>query len=127
MTKFPGLFQNCWVTGKNYQRNFVVSGLPNDIRHLQEGLNQRNIVSQILPVKYGFHTELIDSIEEEYKKLVRKINLLPMGIPIISSLKTETIQKVNEDYFWGVIRYPVDFEKTIDWTLKKGDFIFIYS
>ncbi len=125
ITEFPALFQNCWVTGKNFHRSFVVSGLPNDILYLQEGLKQKNITSQKLQVKYGFHTELIDSIEEEYKKLVRQINLMPIGIPIISSLNTETIQEVNEDYFWGVIRDLIDFEKTIDWTLKQGDFIFI--
>ena len=125
MTEFPDLFQNCWLTGKNFQRNFVVSGLPDDIQHLQEDLSQKNRLSQKLPVKYGFHTELIDSIEEEFKQLVRKINLLPIRIPVISSLKTGTLQEASVEYFWEVIRYPVDFEKTIDRMLKKGDYIFI--
>jgi acyl transferase domain-containing protein len=125
MTTFPDLFQNCWLTGKNFQRSFVVSGLPNDIRHLQEGLNQQNIISQKLPVKYGFHTALMDPIEEEFKKLVRSIKLLPMGIPIISSLTTATVQEVNDDHIWEVIRYPVEFEQTIRLMLHKEDYIFI--
>ena len=125
MSEFPELFQNCWITGKNFKNNFVVSGLPKDIQYLREGLKEKNKISQILPVKYGFHTELIDSIEEEYKELVRKLNPAAIGIPIISSLKNERIQEVNVDYFWEVIRHPVDFEKTIDWVLKLGDFVFI--
>jgi bacillaene synthase trans-acting acyltransferase/trans-AT polyketide synthase/acyltransferase/oxidoreductase domain-containing protein len=125
ITTFPDLFQNCWLTGKNFQSSFVVSGLPNDIRHLQEGLKQKNIISQKLPVKYGFHTALLDPIEEELKQLVRNIKRLPMGIPIISSLTTATIQEVNDDHIWEVIRYPVEFERTIRSMLQKDDYIFI--
>lgn len=125
VAEFPGLFQDCWVTGKNFNRSFVVCGLPHHIQQLQESLKQQNIVFQVLPVKYGFHTELIDSIEEEYKKLVRGINLSPIGIPIVSSSKAEIIQEVNEDYLWGVIRYRVDFQKTVERMLRRGDYVLI--
>lgn len=125
MAEMPDLFQNCWITGKNFDRSFVVCGLPTDIRRLQEGLKQKNSVFQVLPVKYGFHTELIDSMEGEYKQLVRKISLSPPEIPIISSSKTESVQEMTEEHFWHVIRYFVDFEKTIDRMLKKGDYVFI--
>lgn len=125
MTEFPDLFRHCWLTGTNFQKNFVVCGLSSTIQHLKESLNKKDILSQILPVKYGFHTELLDPYEAEYKQLVRGINLLPVRIPIISSIKTEIIQELNEDYLWKVIRSPVDFEKTVDWILKIGDYTFI--
>ena len=125
MSEFPSLFQGCRLTGKNFQKNFVVSGLPNDIQQLQAELSKRNVISQILPVKYGFHTELIDPIEEELKQLVRKISPAPIEIPIISSSKNKTIQEISENYVWDVLRNPVDFEKTIAWTLSKGDYIYI--
>lgn len=113
MTQFPELFQKCWLTGKNFQNNFVVSGLSEDIQHLQAALNQKNMISQKLPVNYGFHTELMDPHEKQFKQLVRRIHLSSIGIPIISSLKAEKIQEVTEDYLWEVTRYPVEFEKTI--------------
>jgi len=125
MVELPDLFHHCWLTGTNFQKNFVVCGLSNAIRQLREGLNKKNIVSQILPVQFGFHTELIDSYEEKYKQLIRKINLLPGKIPMISSLKSEIIRELNEDHLWDVIRYPVNFEQTVNWILKKGDYIFI--
>lgn len=124
-TEFPDLFKNCWVTGKNFQRSFVVSGLSSDIRNLQEGLNKMNLISQKLPVKYGFHTELIDPIESEFNQMISKLNISSIGIPMISSLKNETLHEISKNYFWEVIRYPVDFMKTIEWMLKKGDYIFI--
>lgn len=127
MTELPDLFRHCWLTGTNFQKNFVVCGLSSTIQDIRRGLNKKEMLSQILPVKYGFHTELIDPIEEEFKQLVRKINLLPIKIPIISSLKPEIIQELNENYLWEVIRYPVNFEKTVDRILKKGDYIFIDS
>lgn len=121
----PDLFQNCWVTGTNFQRNFVVSGLPHDIRQLEQGLTKRNKLFQKLPVKYGFHTELIDPIEDEFKQLVRDIEMGPFTIPIISSIKQETVENTDDNFFWEVIRYPVDFEKTVKAMLAHGDYIFI--
>lgn len=125
IAEYPDLFQNCWVTGTNFQENFVVCGLTDAIQQLQGGLNKKNITTQILPVQHGFHTELITSIEVACKALVRKINIMPVKIPMISSLKTTVIQELNSDYLWEVIRYPVNFEQTIHTLLQKGTYIFI--
>jgi bacillaene synthase trans-acting acyltransferase len=125
MSDLPHLFENCWVTGKNFQGNFVVSGLPDSIQQIKRELDQRNKISQVLPVRYGFHTELIDPIEEEFKKIVRGINLSSIEKPILSSLKAETVHEVDEDYYWDVIRQPVNFEETVTRILNKDDYIFI--
>jgi acyl transferase domain-containing protein len=125
MIEMPDLFKNCWVTGTNFPKNFVISGLSHYIRQLKRGLDDSNKLFQKLPVKYGFHTELIDTIEEDFKQLVHSIEMGPITIPIISALKHETVEKINADFFWEVIRYPVDFEKTIKTMLVNGDYIFI--
>jgi bacillaene synthase trans-acting acyltransferase len=125
MNEFPELFKDCWLTASNFKANFVVCGFSNTIQALQQNLNKKGITSQLLPVRYGFHTELIDPFETEYKQRVRKIHPLPHKIPIISSLRTEIVRELDEDYFWEVIRYPINFEKTIEQVLKKGDYIFI--
>jgi bacillaene synthase trans-acting acyltransferase len=125
MIEFSEIFQDCWLTGINFQENFVVCGLPHSIQHLQGVLNRMNITSQRLPVKYGFHTNLINPIEKEFKQLVSKIRLLPNRIPVVSSLKTEVIHELDEDYFWGVIRYAVNFEQAVNKLLQKNEYIFI--
>lgn len=125
MDEFSDLFNNCWLTATNFRGNFVVCGLSNPIQQLQKDLTIKGITTQLLPVRYGFHTELIDPFEAEYKQLVRKINPLPPKIPIISSLKTGIVHELHEDYFWEVIRHPINFEKTIDRILKTGDYIFV--
>ena len=125
MAEMPNLFKNCWVTGTNFPRNFVVSGLPHYIRQLKKGLANSNRLFQKLPVKYGFHTELIDTIKEQFKQLFHSIKMGPITIPIISALKHDIVEKIDADFFWEVIRYPVDFEKTIKAIIVHGDYIFI--
>ena len=125
MSAFPDIFHNCWLTGTNFKGHFVVTGFPEAIQDLQEGLNKKNIISQELPVKQGFHTALIDPIKEECKQLVRNISLSPPKIPIISSLKTGLVEELNEDYLWEAIRYPVNFQQTVERVLENGDYIFI--
>ncbi|NJM17011.1 MAG: hypothetical protein HC896_18015 [Bacteroidales bacterium] len=58
-----------------------------------------NIVSQLLPVKYGFHTELMAPFEGAYKQIAHKINISPIRIPIVSSLNNEIIGELNEDHY----------------------------
>ncbi len=125
MSRYPDLFQNCWLTGKNFQSNFVVGGLSDDIQDLQAALNQKNMISQRLPVNYGFHTPLMDSLEDEVKQLFQRLNLSPIEIPVISSQIAEEIFEFGDNYLWDVVRRPVEFEKTINSMLQNGDYIFI--
>jgi bacillaene synthase trans-acting acyltransferase len=125
MTEFPDLFSQCWITGTNFHNNFVVGGLPFTIQQLQAGLHKENIVSQLLPVRYGFHSKLIDPIKEACQLLSGNIKMLPNTIPIISSLTGEVIPDLSHEHLWEAIRYPVNFERTVSNTLENGDFIFI--
>jgi bacillaene synthase trans-acting acyltransferase len=125
MIHYPDLFKNVWLTGTNFDKNFVVGGLQSDILQLQVALNNRNIISQQLPVNYGFHTELMIPLEDKFKELARRIDFYPLKIPIISALSASHIKEIDADYFWQVIRYPVDFHKTIEWMLKDANYLFI--
>jgi acyl transferase domain-containing protein len=127
MSEYPDVFQDCWLTGRNFNTNFVVAGLAPAIHKLHMELGKMKVTTQILPVSYGFHTELIDPIEVACKERIRNIKISPNRMPIISSLKTEIIQELNEDHLWDVIRYPVNFEQTVNRILKMGDYIFIDS
>ena len=125
MDKLPELFRGCRLTATNFQGSFVVGGLSDTIRQLQQNLSKKDVTSQRLPVNYGFHTELIDPFETDYKQLVRKMNPLTPKVPMISSSTTGVVQRLDEDYFWGVIRHPIKFEQTVRRLLKTGDYIFI--
>ena len=121
---FPNLFEKCWLTGRNFNSNFVVSGLSKHIDELQKNLSAKGIICQKLPVNYGFHTELIDPVEADFKALFDTINLQSPQIPVISAYRTEIIDDINHDFFWNVNRYPVEFETTIS-KMLDDDYHFI--
>ncbi len=121
----PDWFANCWLTGSNFNKNFVVSGLKNDIAKLQSHLGKKFILSQILPVNYGFHTPVIEPLEEQFRQIDDRLNVFPVRIPVISSLKTEVIEEYHRDYFWQLVRQPVRFEETIEKITQQDDFLFI--
>lgn len=122
----PYLFQNVWLTGKNFPKNFVVTGFPNEIDILKEALAKRNILFQELAVKYGFHTELLDAIEKPIRELIRKINFSATDTIAIFSLLTATQKPaMDEEALWKIIRYPVDFENFINLMLNDDNYVFI--
>jgi acyl transferase domain-containing protein len=121
----PHQFRECWVTGKNFEGNFVVSGLPGSIQRLQKELSNRNILNQKLPVTYGFHTELIDPMESEFKELAKHVKIAAYTIPTLSSFKSGLVSDVDESHFWDVLRQPVDFQSTVNRMLEQDDYIFI--
>jgi bacillaene synthase trans-acting acyltransferase len=123
--QFPELFQNCSVTGRNFQKNFVVSGPYSDIRRVQKGLEQKTILTQWLPVNYGFHTALIDSFEKAFKALASEFDFAPIRIPVISALLSGRVEKVSDAYLWEVVRYPVHFERTVRTLLQRESPVFI--
>ena len=122
----PYLFQNVWLTGKNFPKNFVVTGFPNEIEILKAALTKKNILFQELAVKYGFHTELLDSIETPIKQLIQTINFSATdNIPIFSLLSAKPKPAMDEEALWKIIRYPVDFENFINLMLKDDNYVFI--
>lgn len=120
----PEVFEGCFVTGRNFNRNFVISGLFENIGHTQKLLDEKQIIHQKLPVNYAFHTDLMEPLKESFMAIAKKMSYSPIKIPIISSLK-EQIQFVDENYLWNVIRYPVEFEGSISNMQTRGDYIFI--
>ncbi|XLS29181.1 acyltransferase domain-containing protein [Flavobacteriaceae bacterium M23B6Z8] len=121
----PDLFSSCWLAGTNFPGNFVVSGLAEDILELQKALQKEGITTQELPVNQGFHCPLIDGMEIDFKKEIANYKIFDQVTPFISSYKTEIVEEITEDYFWEVIRYPVNFQRTILNLIEKEDGIFI--
>lgn len=121
----PDSFAECWIIATNFSASFVVCGLPNDINSLQKMLQEKGVTTQLLPVNQGFHTPIINKVENEFKQRIKKITLSTPKIPIISSKKAAVVHEFTHDYFWDIIRYPVNFERTVKNTVENDDCIFI--
>jgi bacillaene synthase trans-acting acyltransferase len=123
--RHPQLLKDSWITGRNFDKNFVVSGLSGDLDKLERELAERNILFQRLAVNHGFHTALLDPIESQFKQLVSNAFIGELTIPTISALTGKVIVTVDEHHLWQVVRQPVAFDQTILNMLKQGDYRFI--
>ncbi len=124
-TQFPDIFQNVWLTGQNFPKNFVVTGLPEDISQLQHALNQRKIICQPLPVKQAFHTPLIEPLETQIKQLAQAIEFKALRVPLLSSVNGQWQARLDAQALWRIIRQPVNFAHSLQTLLAQGNFVFI--
>lgn len=123
--ELPELFQQCHVTGNNFSDNFVVSGFPESMQRLKQALDARRVLTQILPLKYGFHTGAIDIIKDDFKFLIDKMNIRPFSIPVISTMRAAQVTQIDTSYYWDALRQPVKFHQTVEWMIRQGDYLFI--
>ncbi|GGR19772.1 acyltransferase domain-containing protein [Streptomyces netropsis] len=119
------LFAGCWVTGRNFEGNFVVSGRVADIDALERALESKGVLCQRLPVDYGVHTELIDPVEEQARRLMDSLSLAPPQIPILSSATADRVDAVSADGIWAAVRQPVEFSRTIEKVTAAGGATFV--
>jgi bacillaene synthase trans-acting acyltransferase len=123
--RYPALFRNSGVTGTNFDRNFVVSGRADEIERLQRALGELKITTQRLPVNYGFHTALLDPLEDRFKVLAGRLNFNESRIDVVSALHARRIEEPGEDHLWEVVRRPVDFANAIRTMLRSSAPVFI--
>lgn len=121
----PILPPDCWITGRNFASHFVMAGLPGPMADLDALLARGNHIAQKLPVRHGFHTRLIDPIAADFRELVAGLALRRADIPMISCARRLVTRDPDADYFWKIIREPVDFSLTIKEFVETGDAVFI--
>ena len=115
------------VAGVNYDRHFVVTGDIEELERLTGFLDKHDVLSQILPVTHGFHSHLMDKIETDFKEYVETLSFESMQIPIISPLRMRLLQNDDlvPDYYYNIVRQPVDFRATIKQWERGGSFTYI--
>ncbi len=119
------LFAGCWVTGRNFEGNFVVSGHAADIDALERGLEAESVLCQRLPVDYGVHTELIDPVEDRARRLMDSLSFAPAQLPVISCATEGRVDAVSADGVWAAVRQPVEFSRTIEKVTAAGGATFV--
>lgn len=125
ISEYSEIFNGCTLASRNFQNNFVVSGLLENILKAQDNLVEIGIPCQKLPVNYAFHSEIMDPLEQDFKRVTEQHNFTNLRTPTISALKTNQITDVNTDHFWELIRHPIEFDTTIRKMANKEDYLFI--
>jgi bacillaene synthase trans-acting acyltransferase len=120
-------FQPVAIASFNFDRGFVVTGYTEVLEYLQEFLQRKEILTQMLPVSHGFHSSIIDPAEIELRKLFRSLKLGKGSIPVVSSVYGRYLGKddLTENYYWNLARQPVEFYKTVQMIEKSGPCLYI--
>lgn len=107
------LNQGSTLASVNFDGHFVISGASMEMEEIKSFLDSKGIISQFLPILYGFHSPMIDPAEETFKRVLRSQALRSPRIRMVSSLNGQTLTHLQDDYFWRVVREQMQFSKGI--------------
>lgn len=110
----------------NYDRHFVVSGSKDDIYDLKQHLKKNGVITQILDVNYGYHSYMIDEVEEDYRKYISSIEINSPKIQYMSGSKGMEIKGIDVDYLWEVVRKKICFAEAIKALEEEKDTEHVY-
>jgi bacillaene synthase trans-acting acyltransferase len=114
-------FPACWPAAFNFDQHFVVSGALDQARELRKRLWERDVVTHLLPVRRGFHCELMDPLESRFRSLCGRRAWMGGKWPVISSTSMDAVERLDDEHWWRVARDPVRFQETIERLEKKGE------
>ena len=109
----PSLYSDVALASVNYHNNFVVSGEMQSLHVLKQYLDEQLIISLLLPVQHGFHSQAIDPIEKEFKAFVSELSTNDASIPCYSCASGSRLKTIDRQYWWDVIRRPVHFSSLV--------------
>lgn len=114
MIKRRGLLESVSIAAENYEGNITVSGRYPDLVAIKNELQKEFIYTEILPIKYPFHSPLMDVFEKEFLRRANRINFNKPLIPFYSCATASEMTRIDARHLWSVIRDPIFFESTVD-------------
>ncbi|SPF50733.1 Polyketide biosynthesis acyltransferase homolog PksD [Candidatus Desulfosporosinus infrequens] len=118
--------RNSELASINYNNHFVISGKTEELKEIEEFLRDKKIISQLLPVTYGFHSSLIDSAAIRYLDFLKgKIYHKPR-IPLASCIQGRILTQLPNAYFWEVARKPIVFPEALKELEKQSSKNLVY-
>lgn len=116
----PAMYMTSELAAINHEAHFVVSGIDTHIHDLKTFLERKQVVCEILPVSFAFHSSAIDSVAEQFKRVLNQKHYHRPRIPFFSALEGEQVFEVTPAYFWDVVRRPVQYSRTIQCLEQRG-------
>jgi trans-AT polyketide synthase/acyltransferase/oxidoreductase domain-containing protein len=115
------VFDGTELASVNYPEHFVVSGTVQRIAALRADLTARGIPAEVLPVPHAFHSSHIDAFAADFRELFQDLRPAPPRIPLVSGVDGSRPQRLDGDYFWDVVRRPIDFPAAVRTLAAAGD------
>ncbi len=112
------------IASFNYESSFVVAGRTEALDLVQKQLSRDDTVSQRLPVRQAFHSALMDPAKAEVERLTRNVPNLRPTMPCISCTTATTVESVGPQYFWDMVRKPIQASRAIAHLEAQGSHLY---
>lgn len=110
------------IATSNSASSQVLSGLKSELEKARKVLDQKGIDSKELVVSHAFHSELMDPILEDFRKIASKANFKKPEIPFFTNVTGDQAPELisTPDYWVRQIREAVLFHDAVQVALQDG-------
>ncbi len=111
----------------NSPKSVTVSGQPSAIKKLSNILRDDEVVHYELELDYGFHSFVMDSVENHFMESLDNYECENPKVDFISGVTGKKIdgRVLDVKYWWDNIREPVQFESALSNLIENNGRIFL--
>ncbi|MCL2151906.1 MAG: SDR family NAD(P)-dependent oxidoreductase [Oscillospiraceae bacterium] len=123
-----GYLDKVSIAACNARENFVVSGDADAVEEILERSRQQGIKARKLKVSHGFHSNLMEPILGDFKRIADSAVYQKSNIRFVSSMHAREIDEnevLNAEYWTSHIRSKVDFYNAVMSIPNPSDYIFL--
>lgn len=121
----PILQRNSEIAAVNGDSHFIIAGGLSELGQVTEHLNSREILHQLLPVEYAFHSSWIEPSRAEFCSYLAALPSRAAEIPVVSCATTNTVEAVTGEHFWSVFRRPIELSRTVRQMEERGRYLYL--
>ena len=109
----PLLYENTTLVGTCKNESFTLSADDRTLLAVKFWLESHQITYSQLPVRYPFHSPLLDPIRDPILRTLRKLDFSMPAVTFMSGAHAMPIPQLNGAYFWDALRAPSLFTDAI--------------
>lgn len=115
------------IASRNFPSHLTITGTRDALNGLQAELDHPDVQIFPLPVRFPFHSPLIESGKEGFIYHSYIAPALEQPSPVfISGLESGPLSStIPVDYFWQVVRQPTDYQMLVKYFEIKGPCLYI--
>lgn len=113
------------LAARNFDSHFVVSAPAGAVGTIEALLSERQILFQRLPVDFAFHSRWVEEADAPLRACFEPLRWGPAAIPMACSVRGEWLRTVSPEYFWDVMRHPIEFQAVVKWLETSGPNLFV--
>lgn len=113
------------ISAINSSNNFVIAGAPDHVAEATNHLQRAGVHTVPVEVNYGFHSQLVEPMLQDYYELIKGLKCNPPQIPLVSNVTGEFIGSITAEYWIRHTREAVRFKDSLYTLVKDGCNIFL--